>query len=149
MPRLIQYRKLAAIRPPSSGDTTQLATMAPTVSQRATDRPPAATPAPSTAPTMECVVDTGAPNAVARLSHSAPASSAAVITQMKRSLSAMPAGLMMPPRIVDVTSPPAMSAPATSNTAAMTTAPPIVMAREPTAGPTLLATSLAPMFIAM
>ena len=39
--------------------------------------PPAATPAPSTAPTRECVVDTGAPTAVAMLSHSAPASNAA------------------------------------------------------------------------
>jgi hypothetical protein len=51
--------------------------------------------------------------------------------------------------IVDTTSPPARIAPAASKIAAMTSAPIMVSAREPTAGPTLLATSLAPMLRAM
>ncbi len=53
------------------------------------------------------------------------------------------------PRTVDTTSPPAIIAPITSKTAAMTMAPAIEMDLDPTAGPTLLATSLAPMFIAI
>ena len=56
---------------------------------------------------------------------------------------------MMPFWIVDTTSPPAISAPAASNTAAIINAPTIETAFDPTAGPRLLATSLAPMFIAM
>jgi hypothetical protein len=55
----------------------------------------------------------------------------------------------MPLEMVVTTSPPAISAPAASNTAAITKAPAIVSAFDPTAGPTLLATSLAPMFMAM
>ena len=111
--------------------------------------PAAATPAPSTAPTIECVVDTGAPTAVAMFNHSAAASKAASISQMKVSVSSISSGRMMPLRMVLTTSPPAMNAPAASQTAAMTSAPTRLRAREPTAGPTLLATSLAPMFIAM
>ena len=56
---------------------------------------------------------------------------------------------MMPFLIVLTTSPPAISAPAASNIAAIAIAPASVRAFDPTAGPTLLATSLAPMFIAM
>ncbi|MPN36683.1 hypothetical protein SDC9_184193 [bioreactor metagenome] len=135
--------------PPSTGEITQLAAMLLIVPQLAAFMPPAAMPAPRTAPTMEWVVDTGAPMAVAKFSHKAPASNEAVISQMKRLLSRMASGLMMPPRIVATTSPPAIRAPAISKMAAMTMAPVMVMACEPTAGPTLLATSLAPMFIAM
>jgi hypothetical protein len=149
MARLIHSKKPAATSPPSTGDTTQLATMPLRVPQLAASRPPAITPAPNTAPTIECVVDTGAPMAVAKLSHSAPASRAAVMTQMKRLVSAIASGLMMPPRMVETTSPPAIKAPATSKMAARTIAPVMVMERDPTAGPTLLATSLAPMFMAM
>ena len=43
----------------------------------------------------------------------------------------------------------AISAPAISKVAAIMMAPVIEIAREPTAGPTLLATSLAPIFMAM
>ena len=71
------------------------------------------------------------------------------MSQMKRSVSPMAAGLMMPFWIVATTSPPATRAPAISNTEAMISAPTIEMAFDPTAGPTLLATSLAPMFMAM
>ncbi len=98
---------------------------------------------------IEWVVDTGAPKAVAMFSHTAAASNAAVISQMKRSGSVTASGRMMPFWMVETTSPPAISAPAASNTAAMISAPTIDSAFEPTAGPTLLATSLAPMFIAM
>ena len=48
-------------------------------------------------------------------------------------------------RTVDVTSPPAIMAPANSNTPAITNATVMVIAPEPTAGPIALATSLAPM----
>jgi hypothetical protein len=132
-----------------TGEITQLATIPLSVPQLAACVPPAAMPAPSTAPMIECVVDTGAPDAVATLSQIAPASKAAVITQMKRSVSAIAAGSMIPFCTVATTSPPAIKAPAISKTAAMMIAPVIEIAREPTAGPTLLATSLAPMFIAM
>ena len=66
MLRLIRYRKPAAIRPPDRGEITQLSTMLPMVSQLTSPQPPAAMPAPITAPMMECVVETGAPMAVAR-----------------------------------------------------------------------------------
>ena len=135
--------------PPSTGEITQLAAMLPMVDQSTMAGPAAAMPAPSTAPTIECVVDTGAPTAVARFSHSAPASSAASMIHTKVSESLMRSGSMMPLRMVPMTSPPAISAPAASKIAAMTSAPARVSALEPTAGPTLLATSLAPMFIAM
>jgi hypothetical protein len=112
-------------------------------------QPTAAAPAPSTPPTIEWVVDTGAPIQVARLSHSAPASSAAIISQTNVAASSIRVGSMMPPLMVLTTSPPAMIAPSASNTAAMRMAWVRLIAREPTAGPTLLATSLAPMFMAM
>jgi len=111
--------------------------------------PPAAMPAPSTPPTMEWVVETGAPAAVAILSQSAPASRAAVISQMKTLVSATASGLMIPLLMVLTTSPPAMMASAASKMAAMKIAPVRVRALEPTAGPMLLATSLAPMLSAM
>ncbi len=106
-------------------------------------------PAPSTPPTTEWVVETGAPSQVATLIHNAPASSAAIIARMKVSASPTRAGSTMPFEIVETTSPPAMIAPAVSHRAAMINAPIIDRAREPTAGPTLLATSLAPMLSAM
>ena len=60
------------------GDKTQLATMLVILVQLTTSVPPlAAMPAPSTAPTIEWVVEIGAPTALARFSHRAPASSAA------------------------------------------------------------------------
>ncbi len=135
--------------PPIRGEITQLITMAPMVSQFTRPQPPAAMPAPMTAPMMECVVETGAPRAVARLSQSAPASKAANMTQANNAGSAMASASMMPPLMVPTTSPPATMAPSASNTAATTMAQPMVRAPEPTAGPMLLATSLAPMFMAM
>ena len=55
----------------------------------------------------------------------------------------------MAPLMVPTTSPPATMAPMASNTAATRMAQPMARAPEPTAGPMLLATSLAPMFMAM
>ena len=74
---------------------------------------------------------------------------AAIIAHTNVLVSGTMAGSMMPFLMVETTSPPAISAPALSNTAAIMSAPISDSAREPTAGPTLLATSLAPMFSAM
>src|SRR3546814_2321981 len=68
MLRLATYNRNAATMPPNSGEITQLAAMLVMVPQLATSQPAAATPAPSTPPTMEWVVDTGAPIQVARRS---------------------------------------------------------------------------------
>jgi len=47
--------------PPISGEMTQLAAILPMVGQLTAPNPVAAIPAPMTPPTMEWVVDTGAP----------------------------------------------------------------------------------------
>ena len=112
-------------------------------------KPAAAIPAPITPPTTECVVETGAPTHVAKLTHSADEIRAAIIAQMKISLSDTEDGSMIPLEIVETTSPPASNAPAVSHTAAIAIAPPIVRAFAPTAGPMLFATSFAPMFTAI
>src|SRR5690554_5785706 len=141
-------RNSAARAPPNTGEITQLAAILPITSQSATAQPPAAIPAPSTPPTMEWVVETGAPIQVARFSQSAPDSKAAVISQTKARGSSRVVGSIMPPLMVETTSPPAISAPAASNTAASNKAAPSDKEPEPTAGPTLLATSLAPILMA-
>ena len=58
-------------------------------------------------------------------------------------------GDIIPFDTVLTTSPPASNAPALSHTAAITTATPTEITFPPTAGPILLATSLAPIFNAM
>ena len=133
----------------SALQTTRLATIAPMVGQFTALKPAATMPAPITPPTMEWVVETGAPIQVARFTHSADDSSAAIIAQTKMPSVPIVCGSMIPREMVLTTSPPAISAPAVSNTAAMAMAPPMVSAFAPTAGPMLLATSLAPMFSAM
>src|SRR5574343_408846 len=149
MVRLIRYKNRAATTPPIRGETTQLATICPMVDQFTTPQSPATMPAPITAPMMEWVVETGAPSTVATLSHKAPASNADNINHVNSSGLANAFGSMMPPLMVRTTSPPAMMAPSASNTAAIKMAQPKLMAPDPTAGPMLLATSLAPMFMAM
>src|SRR5690554_2342991 len=146
---LITIRNNAARAPPNTGEITQLAAILPITDQSAMAQPPAAIPAPRTPPTIEWVVDTGAPIQVARFNHRAPASRAAVISQTKARGSSRLVGSIMPSLMVETTSPPAMIAPPASNTAASKTAPPSDRAPEPTAAPTLLATSLAPMLMAM
>ena len=112
-------------------------------------KPAAAIPAPITPPTIECVVDTGAPTQVAKFIHKAAESNAAIIAQINSSTDCMLVGAMIPLAIVETTSPPAINAPALSNIAAINIAPAIVSALAPTAGPMLLATSFAPMFKAI
>ena len=145
----MKARNAAAMMPPIMGEITQLAAIRPMVGQFTAQMPAAAMPAPITPPTMECVVETGAPIQVARFSHKADASSAAIIAQTKSRPSPSASGATIPPEMVLTTSPPAISAPAVSQIAAMISAPPMVSAFAPTAGPMLLATSLAPMFSAM
>ena len=86
---------------------------------------------------------------MARFSQSAAASRAAIISRMKVSAFWTTSGETMPEAMVLTTSPPASMAPAVSKMAAMSSALPRVSALEPTAGPMLLATSLAPMLSAM
>ena len=135
--------------PPSRGEITQLAAIAPITCQSTAPKPAAAMPAPMTPPTTAWVVETGAPSQVARLTQTEQAISAAIIAHTNVAGSATASGATMPLEMVDTTSPPAMMAPALSNMAAMTSAAVSVMALAPTAGPTLFATSLAPMLSAM
>ena len=146
---MIQKRKPAAIAPPITGEIIQLAAIIPIWFQFAIPNPPAAIPAPRTPPTIAWVVETGAPKAVAMLSQRAPAKSAAIIKAIKIRAFGIREGSMIPFFTVLTTSPPAIKAPAASKIAAIKIAPNKVRALEPTAGPTLLATSLAPIFIAM
>src|SRR5690606_33523396 len=129
------------------GEMIQLATMVPMVVQSTTPNPAALTAAPTTPPTTEWVVDTGAPKKVARLSHSAAANRADIMDHTNIMGVWNWSDDAMPLEMVWTTSPPAMMAPDASHRAAMTRAPLMVSARAPTAGPTLLATSLAPMFM--
>ena len=119
------------------------------VGQLTNSNPAAAMPAPITPPTMEWVVETGAFSKVARLIHSAAANNALNIKARKVATSIASPGEMIPFETVLTTSPPARMAPALSQTAAIRTAMPTVRTRPPTAGPILLATSLAPMFSAI
>ena len=149
MANLTKAKKAAAMIPPRIGETIQLAAIFDITIQSMATNPAAAIPAPMTPPTMEWVVETGAPISVARLTQTAAESSAASMAQMNMLLSVNESGLMMLLEMVDTTSPPAIRAPAASKTAAIIKAPNRDSAFDPTAGPMLLATSLAPMFIAM
>src|SRR5690554_7300723 len=100
---LMANRNSAARAPPSTGEITQLAAILPITLQSAMAQPPAAIPAPSTPPTIEWVVDTGAPIQVARFSHRAPASRAAVINHTNARGSSRLVGSIMPPLMVDTT----------------------------------------------
>ncbi len=75
----MMIRKITAIKPPSTGEITQLDTMRKHSPQFTISKPTATTPAPKIPPTRECVVETGAPIAVARCNHTAPEASAASI----------------------------------------------------------------------
>ena len=146
----MEYKNAAAISPPRTGEITQEAAIFAIVAQETILKPAAAIPAPITPPTIECVVETGAFIIVAKFNHKAAAKSAAIIAQMKGSGFPPKAEMsMMPFLIVLTTSPPAINAPAASKIAAITIATVIVIAFDPTAGPTLFATSFAPMFIAI
>ena len=94
-------------------------------------------------------MDTGAPTHVARFTQRAADSNAAIMAHMNVSGVPMLSGAMMPLAMVETTSPPAIKAPALSNTMAIPIAPPMDNALAPTAGPMLLATSFAPMLSAI
>jgi len=126
----------------------QVIAISPALPQR-TARGRSEAPMPMIEVATTWVVETGAPKKVAKLSHRAAASSAANMAVRKVAASGIKSGSMMPLEMVATTSPPAINAPAVSKMAAINSAPVSVSAREPTAGPTLLATSFAPMFIAM
>ena len=145
----MNHKNRAATAPPRTGDITQLAAILYMVGQFTAANPAAAIPAPITPPTTECVVDTGAPIHVARFTQRAAERSAASIAQIKIEVVCRLSGATIPFAMVETTSPPASSAPALSKMTAIAMAPPIVKAFAPTAGPILLATSLAPIFSAM
>ena len=149
MRALMNHKNAAATAPPNTGEITQLAAILVIVGQFTAAKPAAAMPAPITPPTTEWVVDTGAPTHVARFTQRAADKSAASIAQINTWAVGRLSGAMMPLAMVLTTSPPAISAPALSNTTAIAIALPIDRAPAPTAGPMLLATSLAPMFSAM
>ena len=149
MVMLMTTRKTAARMPPVSGEITQLATIWPMVGQTMASKPSAAMPAPTTPPTIEWVVETGAPMMVARLTHSADDSSADIMTMMKAFVVSVASRTIRLREMVDTTSPPASRAPEASHIAAISRAPPMVRAWAPTAGPMLLATSLAPILSAI
>ena len=67
----------SAIRPPSSGETSQLATMPPILPHLTASTPMPTTAKPTIAPTIEWVVETGQPRVEAIISQIAAASSAA------------------------------------------------------------------------
>ena len=93
-------------------------------------------PAPITAPTIACVVETGAFSHVARLIQTAADNSAAIISQPSLPLAAICAVSMMWEEMVVTTGPPAIVAPRISKIAAITSACAMVIARAPTAAPT-------------
>ena len=155
---LITLKIIKAMRPPAKGEINQLATICPILPQLTELKPAATIPKPATAPTMECVVDTGIPAQVAKLSQMAAERRAADMP-MTRSAAASPsimpgkearaAGSTMPLRIVSVTWEPTRTAPANSQIPAAITAFFTERAPEPTASAMELATSLAPMFQAI
>jgi hypothetical protein len=95
------------------------------------------------------VVETGALRYVARFNHNAPANKADNITIIKAVGSVKVDISIIPFFTVFTTSHPAIVAPSTFPSAAITIAHLIVIAPDPTAGQTLLATSLAPILIAI
>ena len=86
---------------------------------------------------------------MAKFTHIAAEINAANIAQIKISGSPTADGSIIPFEMVPTTSPPAKRAPALSKIAAIIRAPVMDMALAPTAGPTLLATSFAPIFNAI
>ena len=105
---------------------------------------------PTIPPIIACVVDTGKPFLVANNSHNAAASNADIMIKIKSNgCIGKLSNFTMPLRIVSVTSPPAITAPLTSNTAAINKACGTVKVPAPTDVPNELATSLPPMLNAI
>ena len=136
--------------PADTGEITQLAAMFQIFDHWTASSPWATRAKPTIAPTMEWVVDTGQPRWDATSSQVPAASKAA--NMPKTNWSGSPANKSastMPLRTVEVTSPPANTAPANSKMAATSIAPRTVRTLEPTDVAMALATSLAPMPQAM
>mmetsp|Transcript_3490 Transcript_3490/g.6199 ORF Transcript_3490/g.6199 Transcript_3490/m.6199 type:complete len:259 (+) Transcript_3490:1757-2533(+) len=118
-----------------------------------------AKPTPMSAPTIECVVDTGSSQKVARRSHREAATRAAKLpimstsgplnTPMDRLLGSKYLMLMIPERTVPVTCAPSRTAPENSKIAARIHAPISEMEPAPTDVAKAFATSLAPIPQAM
>ncbi len=143
-------KMISAITPAMSGDTTQLITIVPTLPHCTALTPMPATVKPTMAPTIECVVETGQPLRLAIKSQVPAASSAESMPNTSSfGSSAISPVSTMPRRIVEVTSPPARTAPRNSKMAATSIACLIVSALDPTDVAIALATSLAPMPQAM
>ena len=103
-------KRMNAILPETTGEITQLATMELTCPHSTESAEIPTTAKPMIAPIMECVVETGQPFQEARSSQVPAASNEANMPYTKSSgLVSNPAvsALMMPLRIVEVTSPPA------------------------------------------
>ena len=125
---MIISKKITAITPPSTGEMIQLEAIRKSSAQFTTLKPPATIPAPKIPPTSECVVETGAPIAVAKCNQTAPEARAASIKATKTRGSARWVESIMPDLIVSTTSPPAIIAPIASQIAAMRIAPTSVIA---------------------
>lgn len=111
---------------------------------------PRVTAAPTMPPTIECVVETGQPILVAMSSQTAaPIRAASMMYTKSIGGSATLSRSTMPLRTVSVTSPPAITAPLTSKTAATSRACFRVSVPAPTEVPNEFATSLPPMLKAM
>src|SRR6056297_959635 len=138
------------ITPARTGLMNQLITILPSWGHCTAFIPSAATAKPVTAPTIEWVVETGQPYFEAISSQVPAASSDASMPNTSRSgVAANRLASTMPLRMVEVTPPPASTAPENSKMAAMITACRIVIDLDPTAGAMALATSLAPIPQAM
>lgn len=99
-------------------------------------------PPPTIPPTIECVVDTGNPFLVAKNSHKLALNKADIITATNCIAGILSAGkLIIPLRIVLVTSAPAKIAPLNSKIAAIISACLIVKVFAPTLVPKAFATS--------
>src|SRR6185437_9875083 len=139
---------MIATAAPRTGVAIQLVAIAAIDSQFTAPMPAAVAPAPITPPTMAWVVETGAPIQVEKLIQRADEISAASMMWIRIAGSEMASGTTIAVEMVATTALPARRAPRLSQTAAMASAPAIVIALAPTAGPTLLATSFAPMLSA-
>ena len=156
MRRLIAPKRINAVIPPNTGESTQDTAMRPISPHCTISRPPMCkknprvSDAPTMPPMMECVVDTGSPSLVAMSSHTAAPNNAAIMMNAKCMASRwMDSKSTMPLLTVSVTSPPANTAPDTSKIAATTSACRIVSVPAPTEVPKELATSLPPMLNAI
>ena len=98
--------------PPTRGERNQLAAIWPSLCHSTALQPTATMPKPATAPTIECVVDTGIPRHVAMFSQIAVASRAQAIPRISNAaascsvipgIAAMDDGWTMPLRTVSVT----------------------------------------------